>query len=217
MSRSRFPLPTPLLALVLIGGLGISVARAATHEVVQSGLAFDPAALEIAAGDTVHWTWSTGTHTVTSGTPCTADGLFNAPLDSSNPEFSFTFNDPGIYDYFCNFHCAFGMTAVVTVTTPTGVPDSAAPVRTVSAFPNPFVAATNISFALDEAAPVRIEIFDASGRLATVLRDEPAGAGPVRIRWDGTRADGSAASSGIYYGRIVSGGHVQTVHLVKVD
>ena len=35
---------------------------------------FVPDTLNISVGDTVRWTWGSDAHSVTSGTPCTADG-----------------------------------------------------------------------------------------------------------------------------------------------
>src|SRR4029077_13908612 len=37
-------------------------------------LRFSPDPVNISVGDTVRWTWGSNGHSVTSGTPCTADG-----------------------------------------------------------------------------------------------------------------------------------------------
>jgi plastocyanin len=44
---------------------------------------FVPDTLNIFVGDTVRWTWGSDEHSVTSGTPCTADGQFCSP-DNTN-------------------------------------------------------------------------------------------------------------------------------------
>ena len=41
---------------------------------------FVPDTLNISVGDTVRWTWGSDDHSVTSGTPCTADGQFCSPI-----------------------------------------------------------------------------------------------------------------------------------------
>ena len=99
-------------------------AMAATHTVNQVGTTFVPSTLTITAGDTVQWVWSSASHTVTEGVPCTPSGGFSQSLNSGNPLVSLTFNTPGVVDYFCIPHCAVGMTGVITV--------EAAPIPTVS-------------------------------------------------------------------------------------
>ena len=96
---------------VLAAGLGLlfipALAGAVTHTVNQTGLTFDPAQITIEVGDTVQWIWSTGSHTVTSGTDLNdpeVGVLFDQPLNSSNPSFSHTFTQTGSQDYFCRPH-----------------------------------------------------------------------------------------------------------------
>lgn len=115
--RSR--LLSILTATALLSGLA---SAQTTHQVIQSGLDFIPDNLTIAPGDTVEWVWGGGIHTVTSGTPCTADGLFDLPLDGTAPTVSFTFNSAGTFDYFCIPHCTLGMTGVINVSGPAPVP-----------------------------------------------------------------------------------------------
>lgn len=93
--------------------------EAATHEVTVGGAGntFSPSTLNIRVGDTVHWTWANGGHTVTSGDACAADGRFSSG-DATSPggsSFSFTFQQPGSFPYFCVPHCSFGMRGVVNV------------------------------------------------------------------------------------------------------
>jgi plastocyanin len=201
-----------------MAGLGLfgSAASATIHEVVQKGQAFEPQVVVIQPGDTVHWSWTIGIHTVTSGSNCTPDGLFNAPLDTAHRNFSFTFDSAGTYDYFCTPHCAMGMTGTVQVEGAASVPE-AGEVARVTASPNPFGSRTELSFATQEAGPARVEIFDASGRLASVIHDGWIDAGAQRMEWDGLRSDGGSAPAGIYYARILTQGQVEMLHLVKID
>lgn len=74
-------------------------------------LTFSPAVVNINTGDKVTWTWAFSGHTSTSGTGCSANGLWN----SSGTSFAFTFTTAGNYPYFCSPHCAFGMTGEVVV------------------------------------------------------------------------------------------------------
>jgi plastocyanin len=107
---------TQLFAMVVVFILP-TASLAATHTVTQSGMTFSPSSITVAPGDTIHWVWTSGTHTVTSGPPCTADGIyFNSPLTSAHPTFDYVVPaSASSIPYFCTFHCAFGMTGLITV------------------------------------------------------------------------------------------------------
>lgn len=105
-------------AAVMLAFLVNGAAAQTTHDVNQLNFSFVPADLTIQAGDIVQWNWSAGFHTVTSGPPCSPDGLFDAPLDPSHPNFSHLFDTPGTYPYFCRPHCLMGMTGTIIVVPP---------------------------------------------------------------------------------------------------
>lgn len=77
--------------------------------------------------------------------------------------------------------------------------------------PNPFNPATRIEFALPEAADIRLEVFDATGRRVAVLSQgmRPAGVHAVTF-------DASALSSGLYLYRITSAAFTATRTMVLV-
>ena len=87
------------------------------HDVTQVGLNFEPPEITVAVGDTVRWTHTGGTHTVTSGDACTFDGIFfDAPLNSQNPVFEYVVPDvEGLISYFCRPHCGLSMVGSITV------------------------------------------------------------------------------------------------------
>ncbi len=104
---------------VLIGwGLAAAAtAGAATWNVNVANFSFSPANLTVAPGDTIHWVWVSGSHTVTSGTGCSHNTTyFDAPLNSVNTTFDFVVPTgvPSI-PYFCRPHCVGGMTGLITV------------------------------------------------------------------------------------------------------
>jgi plastocyanin len=75
---------------------------------------FDQANITVAPGTTVTWVQNgANPHTTTS-----YDGLWDSGMieGGSNGTFSFTFEDPGTYDYFCIPHESLGMVGTVTVT-----------------------------------------------------------------------------------------------------
>ena len=128
-----------LLAVVALGVSGALLAACSsggTHTgnsapsgpvVTLKSLMFMPAVLKVKAGTTVTWRNDEPiTHTVTSGEATGVDkstglrsgqhanGLFDATLNGSGDTFSYTFDKPGTYSYYCNIHQ--GMNAEVVVT-----------------------------------------------------------------------------------------------------
>ena len=66
-------------------------------------------------------------------------------------------------------------------------------------FPNPFNPTTTIALSLDRAQIVRLDIFDARGRLVRVLHDGALAAGRNELQWDGRNDRGLQAASGVYF------------------
>ena len=90
------------------------------YVIEASSYKFTPPAETVSQGNTV--TWHNGDvidHTVTSGAQGQPNGLFDALLHPGD-SFSYTFATPGSYPYFCRFHYAMGMSAMVTVQPPYG-------------------------------------------------------------------------------------------------
>ncbi len=105
----------------LAAGLGAVVASsvatlAATSDVEISGGAFHPASITIRAGDSVKWTHrlDIASHTTTSGTAGTPNGLWDSGLLSQNRSFTRQFNDAGTFPYYCTPHF-FSMSGNVVV------------------------------------------------------------------------------------------------------
>jgi plastocyanin len=74
---------------------------------------FSPANITVEPGTTVTWVQSgNNPHTTTS-----YDGLWDSGIieGGSGETFSFTFEEPGTYDYFCKPHEDLGMVGSVTV------------------------------------------------------------------------------------------------------
>ena len=88
-------------------GTASDASSATTHTVIVDNFTYKPAALTVKVGDTVTWKFTTGTHSVTSGTDCTADGKVDSKVHTAPFEFSHTFTEQGRFDYFCSYreHC----------------------------------------------------------------------------------------------------------------
>jgi plastocyanin len=83
--------------------------QSATAQVKIDNFSFAPATLEIKTGATVTWTNADDIpHTVVSD-----DKVFKSKALDTDDKFSFTFDKPGTYPYFCSLHPK--MTAKVVV------------------------------------------------------------------------------------------------------
>jgi hypothetical protein len=77
-------------------------------------------------------------------------------------------------------------------------------------FPNPFNPRTRLAFDIEQAGPVSLMIYDASGRKVAVLADGTFEAGHYVRNWDGRDASGKAMPSGVYLARLKAGNRVET-------
>jgi plastocyanin len=107
---------------------------------------FDPANITVEPGTTVTWVQSGNNgHTTTS-----YDGLWDSGLlpGGSGQSFSFTFEEPGTYDYFCIPHEDLGMVGTVTVS------GAASPTATATASPTATATPTATALADTGGPPV---------------------------------------------------------------
>jgi plastocyanin len=88
-----------------------------THAVDVGNFYYNPDKLTIKVGDSVKWTFSGGTHTVTSGKNCTKDGAFDTGTKDAPFTFERKFDAAGTVSYFCDYrtHCAMGQVGIITV------------------------------------------------------------------------------------------------------
>jgi len=73
--------------------------------------------------------------------------------------------------------------------------------------PNPFNAATSISYQLPERSFVRLSVYNLSGQLLRTLVEKEHSAGYYIARWDGRDSSGREVSSGIYLVQLVASTH----------
>jgi hypothetical protein len=71
--------------------------------------------------------------------------------------------------------------------------------------PNPFASATNIRFAIPDAKPVTLKIYNVEGRLVRDLIDRTMPAGRHEVTWDGRDAAGARVTSGVYFYKFAAG------------
>ena len=82
------------------------------------------------------------------------------------------------------------------------------------AYPNPSTDKTTFTFRLDRESKVRLEIYNMKGDLIKVLVDDNMAGGTHMIEWDNRSANGTRASSGIYFYRLSLNNFLQTKQLV---
>ena len=105
------------MVTLLLAASGTVMPDTVHVEVGNAVPAFGPGDVTIHAGDTVEWTWADPqfSHTVTSGKKGKGDGLFDSGIHAAPFTFSFTFPDPGTFEYFCRIHYSMGMIGFVHV------------------------------------------------------------------------------------------------------
>jgi hypothetical protein len=87
----------------------------------------------------------------------------------------------------------------------------------LSNHPNPFGFETGIRYQLPATAPVRLAIYDVSGRLVRTLLDGELGsAGAHEIAWNGRDDRGLPVAAGVYFARIVAAGAESTRKLALI-
>jgi plastocyanin len=109
-----------LLALTIgtggAAGRPSSSQQAVTVEMVTGTYEFRPAELTIAPGTTVTWLNVSGSHTTTS-----EGGVWDSVATLGQGQtFSFTFQDPGDYPYYCSPHRDRGMVGKIIVSSAGG-------------------------------------------------------------------------------------------------
>ena len=83
--------------------------------------------------------------------------------------------------------------------------------------PNPFSGITHIRYRLEESTPVRLQIFDASGRVMATLADGVMEAGLHTNSWDGTDINNRRVPAGVYFYRLEAGNHVESKQMVLTN
>jgi hypothetical protein len=75
----------------------------------------------------------------------------------------------------------------------------------LAAYPNPARAGLNISYNITSAAPTRLRVYDAAGKVVTSLWDATRSRGQYVARWSGLATNGGQVPAGIYFVKLESG------------
>jgi plastocyanin len=157
----------------------VAIARADQTVQVGPDMAFSPASVSIAPGETITWNFNSPLpHTATSDVS-TGPEVWDSGVQSSGT-FSHTFNTPGTYPYYCAVHSFPGgtlMNGVVEVlggATPTVTPSVAPATPTVT--PTPIGTPSGGVPTLTPSTPAAgIPVLDGLGRVLAALALAAAG------------------------------------------
>jgi cytochrome c peroxidase len=100
--------------------------------------------------------------------------------------------------------------------TPPPAPDG--PVRLHAAQPNPFTTRTSVRFDLAQAARLRLDVYDVTGRRVRELARQPlAMPGSYVVAWDGTADDGHAVGAGVYFVRLETDRGARSTRVTRIE
>ncbi len=75
-------------------------------------------------------------------------------------------------------------------------------------WPNPFNPITEISFNLAKPGPVKLAVYDVTGRLVKTLIQDNLLAGAQSVQWNGMTADSRPVATGVYFYRLEADGQL---------
>jgi plastocyanin len=197
----------------------VTVVVGAAAIITASDFQFSPPNVVINQGQSVEWVWGNGMHTTTNGVssdPLHNPGsLWDAPLDNLHTSFTFQFNTPGYYPFFCRIHEA-SMKGSVQVQGTSGVGDETGARFRLLPSPNPFSAKVDLDFTLDRDTRVVLEIFDLGGRKVLSLLTADLPAGDHKVTWGGWNNHHQPVVPGVYFARLETGdGRMKVLKLFK--
>ena len=113
--------------------------------------------ITIDVGDTVVWTWGSGSHNLisTSGTH-----TFDSDYHGQGYTYSLTFNEPGVTDYTCTPHASMYGTITVNSTMSLDTSDRLG----LKIFPNP-VSSGYVTLKTSIGGIKNVELFDLNGKI----------------------------------------------------
>ena len=89
--------------------------------------------------------------------------------------------------------------------------------RIAGVSPNPVRGDAEVEFAIPVRGPVRLRVYDVTGRVVRTLVDGALDAGAHRVRWDGRSETGGKSATGVYFLRLDTGNGSSSRKLVRLD
>lgn len=98
----------------------------------------------------------------------------------------------------------------------TGKPSRALALALATPRPSPFARTTSVEWVLPHAGDVRLDVFDAAGRVVASLARGRWSAGRHAVTWDGRDAAGRETAPGLYFVQLRHGGAQRVRRVVRV-
>jgi plastocyanin len=156
----------------LLAMAGSSNAKTWTINFGVGGLTYSPSTLTVQVGDVIVWSGDFTSHPLQSVTKPSGAAAFQM-LSGGVTTFSYTVTVAGSYTYQCNNHVQFGMTGAFTAASSAGVETPAETILTMDPiYPNPANMEAMVHFTLDQAAHVRLLVYDGTGKLVLKAADQ---------------------------------------------
>ena len=153
----------------------------------------------------------------TTLTPANSLGAFNGQSSAGTWTLFVSDNasvDVGTVNQWCLTLAGASDTTLTTGADVRGLPETFA---FAPVWPNPAHGGNvSMSFALPKASPVKVALYDVTGRLVRTVADRAYDAGRYTLVWDGRDARGAALKPGVYLARFSSAGHTQSRRVLIV-
>ena len=81
-------------------------------------------------------------------------------------------------------------------------------------YPNPFNPTTTISYTIQSAGNVTVDVYNTKGQVVNTLLNETQAAGTHNVVWNGTDSRGDGLTSGVYFYKIRSGKFTSTKKMI---
>ncbi len=168
-----------LKVILLITGIALSTGVLANrHIITASGITFTPSNLQnVEVGDSIVFTWGSGTHTTTSLVIPAGAATWDSPLTSTSTTFIYPVTLSGTYNYECTIHAAMGMRGSFTVRNPSSISESLSLTPVISVYPNPIRDIVYYKYESKGKDLNRLEIYNVTGmKVFEITNDLQSGA-----------------------------------------
>lgn len=175
-------------------------AQAVIHNVQVTSNVFTPSSFSANVGDTVRWTFASGTHNTTSQSVPSGAATWASPNMSSGT-FDYIITTAGTYGYVCTLHS--GMAGGFTASSSTGITTPSIN-AVLNAYPNPFKEKITVTHGSIDA----IDVFNMVGEKVATMNVDAA-----ETR---TTLELAGLSSGVYFvSTMKEGAILETRRIVK--
>jgi len=168
--------------------------------ITASNFSFTPVLVNVTVGDTVKWTWTSGSHTTTcdgqQGTVLpNGAASWDAELSSNAVTYMYVVTVSGNYQYVCTPHAPdMSGTINAVVSSISQINEIATGYKLSQNFPNPFNPETKINFSIPSSGFVDLKVYNAAGQNVTSLVNQRLSSGTYNVNWNA-----SDVTSGVYF------------------